>query len=927
MLKSAILQLYKQHHIKKYGELTEGQYSCWGNYDSMSIQVVTLQKDTLIISRDALGLTDMWYQLSDMLGKQDGSYSQQCIGLIYNEQDDGTLESFLVPNEYFCCACLIKLRDSYQTDVYNKLTNMIKASNKTYEPSISTSESSDDIKAYVHSICFRTMDNADAVVLIKGNSYQKIMDHVVTIIGNIEEILYTYSICGINQKYLKNEEWNPGHNLINDKIHQITSRIIANPTIDPSTLEKVFGGSGEWAQVFGNTDIVWHVNDEGLTINRAINLMRPYTDKKLTGHAVASHSHPLYGNSIYGITTEIVARHNAYNTQTTTVYSLSTPQDTTQEAQWCRNRIKFLQKRLDKNRKLKNDLLYSYYLALIQSLNTIVPYEESLFSKDLFYIVFPSLLMFHKQLDATLEKQDEIAECQNAIHQKWEALIKNLTGYLDMLDQIIYRSIHSEQTFFMVPGYCGVLYTILPKLNMMYMALLYSGIEILQGESEVYECCLYPVIDSKPSTTEIDFHLEPAERLIEIKVSQRSMFTANLMPILLLHELAHYVGTSRNRLPRALYMIHTWGALLTKMLLWNTNASNDIFQKKCLELIYEENQEDIYKYITTELIDLISKENQKRQQGERKELYFNDMFFMLVRFSNHILQDPDGMLRAKLQKKGNKLKTKICENCSQKEFLMHMHKLEDVYTALDKKTVSLLEDNETIQKLEKSMKICFKETYADIVSLYLIGFQDFPELFERYLEVFYLSEGVSFHTDSLSNEEINRVAVTAAILSSLDPCAAQCWNTLVQNKQQKYEMNKSEMNSIDYLVLYAYIYQMKMLKEENAVKGPLLEIAQTMPSETEYSIAEMKTTWDNQIHYFNHVAKNLSESNPETRQITSPRNEKHIAQERIRKLYSLLNNSGKDTRMNLQAFDEIIRWYIHIMNEKRTVYDPENVSS
>ena len=121
MIKSAILQLYKHHYIETHESLTTGQYSCWGNYDRMSLLAVTHQNNTLITSRDSLGLTDMWYQLSGIIGSQDGAYSQQCIGLIYEGTQENTLTSFLTPDEYFCCACLLKLKNSYQTNVYNKL--------------------------------------------------------------------------------------------------------------------------------------------------------------------------------------------------------------------------------------------------------------------------------------------------------------------------------------------------------------------------------------------------------------------------------------------------------------------------------------------------------------------------------------------------------------------------------------------------------------------------------------------------------------------------------------------------------------------------------------------------------------------------------------------------------------------------------------
>ena len=904
VIKTAILQLNKQHPIKDYMHSPKGQYSCWGNYDSMSIQLVDPQPNTLIVSRDTLGLTDMWYQLTTMLGNQDGSYSQQCIGLIYEGKDDDTLKSFLEPDEYFCCACLLKLKDSYQSDIYISLKAL--------------SKESFDNACYVKSIFFRTMDNADAVFLIKGNSYKKIMDLVIEISKSRTEILYTYSICGVNQNYIQNDTWEKAkHPLVNDKIQQITNRIIAKPAVDIEKLKARFGGNGEWTWVLGNTDILWNLNTQEQTIDQAINLMRIYTNHQteLSALSINSNFLPVYDNEIYGVTTEIITNYNKYKFEKSSTSSSSPP--VTPETHWCRARIQMLKKQLQKSRDEKNDMLYSYYLALIQSLTMIAPYEESSFAKDIFYIIFPSLLMFHKQLDEALNEEQNTRQTKKA-NKRWEILIKNLTNYLDMLDQIIYRSIHSEQTFFMVPGYCGVLYTILPKLSMMYMAFLYAGIEILQNETNLYECCLYPMVDSKPCTTEIDFHLQPTERLIEIKVSQRSMFVANLMPILLLHELSHYVGTSRERTYRVYCMIQPWSELLVKILLESYDTLSSPFQKECMQLIYEKNRVDVREYIAAELVVRMEK------IAMQKELYFDNVFPLLVSFSAEILEDNDHMLRTKIQRKDKELKERICKNCDHKTFTGRIHELEELYNFLNMKMHSILKTKH-IETIEENMKICFKETYADIIALYLIGFQNTPELFDRYLEAFYLSEGINFEVSNITLELVNRIAVTAVIMPTLDPYAEESWNKLVQNKLTKYTINPAEMNSVDYLVLYAHIYQAVMRNDDNAIKNSIWkEIEQTFPHETDESIAGLEMTWVGQMSYFNKVVNALLKADSNIEQSARPQahekcNSRKEAKERIRNLYTLLNYPSHSVTNGLEAFDDIIHWYKQVVDKKKII--------
>ncbi len=47
--------------------------------------------------------------------------------------------------------------------------------------------------------------------------------------------------------------------------------------------------------------------------------------------------------------------------------------------------------------------LYSYYLALLRTVNSLVQYEEFMLSADIFYLLFPSFEMFEHKLKRVLE--------------------------------------------------------------------------------------------------------------------------------------------------------------------------------------------------------------------------------------------------------------------------------------------------------------------------------------------------------------------------------------------------------------------------------------------------------------------------------------------------------------------------------------------
>lgn len=365
-------------------------------------------------------------------------------------------------------------------------------------------------------------------------------------------------------------------------------------------------------------------------------------------------------------------------------------------------------------------------------------------------------------------------------------------------------------------------------------------------------------------------------------------------------------------------MIQPWSELLVKILLESYDTLSSPFQKECMQLIYEKNRVDVREYIAAELVVRMEK------IAMQKELYFDNVFPLLVSFSAEILEDNDHMLRTKIQRKDKELKERICKNCDHKTFTDRIRELEELYNFLNRKMHSILKTKH-IETIEENMKICFKETYADIIALYLIGFQNTPELFDRYLEAFYLSEGISFEVSNITLELVNRIAVTAVIMPTLDPYAEESWNKLVQNKLTKYTNNPAEMNSVDYLVLYAHIYQAVMRNNDNAIKNSIWkEIEQTFPHETDESIAGLEMTWVGQMSYFNEVVNALLKADSNIEQSAGPQahekcNSRKEAKERIRNLYTLLNHPSHSDTNGLEAFDDIIHWYKQVVDKKKII--------
>lgn len=895
MLKSAVLTLYKQNCMKRYVGLTEGQYSCWGYYDGMGVVEVKSRKDVLIENRGVLNLMGMWYQMSEITGMQDGTYSQQSFGIFREDQTGDELNKFLAQNEVFQAACLIQLENAYKTSVYDDLKKKLEGE-----------KPSTDGCSYTNALTFRTLDNVDMIILIRGNSYRAILNRI-TDIGKNSEILYTYSVCGVDLRYWAHtsqgtEIWQPDHSLVDDDIYQITTRIVADPSVNTDLLCKMFGGEGEWSWVMGNADIEWRITENNQKIKRAIDMIGPYQGNMMSGKAVANHLNPLYGDIIYNITTEILAEKHIYimkEAHAVDAKGSSAPNS------WCRERIHILKGQLSGLRSEKNDMLYSYYSAMIQSLTMIASYEDSRFAKDIFYMVFPSLLIFYEQFDKALDRNQNTKETAKAK----STLINNLTRYLDLIDQVIGRTVHADHTFFMLPGGAGALYPISLKLCLMDLAFMYAAMEVLSDGSEKKECCLYPVINATPTTEEIDFALNPEKGLIELKISQRSMYCPQLILVLLMHEISHYQG-ERLREQRADRMGRVISYVLTEAILGIMDGVNKE-QEKYLNIIFRENYNDIQYYIQEMLEEkMYNQWLRMKQSNKNARLYFRYTCDFIIKASHEIMADKDGVLRGKIQKKSPALKELLGKGTKnqRKEFFERVNELEELYEKIESRLITLTDDLE--KTIREALKTGFKETFADVVALYLIGFQKGSDLWKEYIEAFKLSEGRDIKEGEIDLNLINRVAVVVFTLSEFSGEAKECWKDWMSKCKSVFDHDRKKADFITVLSVYANTYSAFMTGTEDKTD---IEIAGEMPLEQNAVIMNISAMWSEQVNYLKEVISELSARLKPTE--LSENQQKAL--KRIRELYGMFHEKAYCENVNFKAMDDLITWYKELVDQKK----------
>lgn len=768
-----ILTLYKQHYLQRYNNPVAAEYSCWGYYDCMEVwEIADSTGNRLLPGNGNKNLTDMWYRMADGITAQDGRYGQQMISLLRYEEEGNTGWAtdgqFWETKEIFLCVCMLQLNRR----------------NRDYDGIIEDIEKKADITCengiVLKGIAYRTLDNADLVVFLKGNSYKEI-SMMIESLGNIPEVQYTHSICGVNQNYLDKLRKNnfdfshcygTQHALHNDKIEEIQLDIVANSHLKAKKFIDKMKLTARYSNITGHVDITAII--EGKDIEGAIKLLQD-------GEEGITHTNPEFGKSIYNINTTLrvgkdeneASLENCEDLENADEDGRKIERDIDWVGNWCEKNIEKLKSMLPEIIDKQNEMLYSYYQAMIQSLNVIAQYEESSFSKDLFYIVYPAMSLFYQQFYKRMEliKNDDMVNWPN---QKIQTFDESIRLFIDAVDSIIYRSIHTTQNFLMVPGYCGVLYDIPTKLFLMYAACAKEIMNMLNDSYNKYECCLSPVVNSRPNTRIIDLGIDSQDRLILIKLSQRYLFMPRTLLIILGHEIAHYVGNmTRQRALRTQMMVRMTAYAAAEEIF---NFSQHMYQQYGF-LIEKMSQvkENVQVYLTKEIQLILKKRLEK--YGDDKKYHFSVIKKELIWVCYEIIRDSTGKLNDILCSLEGELSTIDYRDYDSLRIL---------YDDIRQRVIRMKFDD-IIKNIIEILLNSLKEGYSDIAAVLLFNLD---KDWKYYLENFIVSEGMTVKKESIDTIVINRISMVVNALcqaDGTDGVRKRKWDDLVRMEKDKQD--------------------------------------------------------------------------------------------------------------------------------------------
>lgn len=719
-----ILTLFKQHYLNGYPKNLDCEYSCLGYYDGMDIVDVEEGDSQLFVEKSNSMISNIWYQIAKKVRNMNGKYSQQNIG-IFRKADARESEFWdKKKRKIFMSVCFVQLKKWEQAQM---ITEEIEKS--------SSSE--------VEIIVYNTFDNADLVVFFQGNSYKQLLDRIAAWEMS-EEFAYIHSINGVLEKSLYNAQEHggdivdcAGNPLINDAVCELQMDIVATEKDFERKLWSLFSRwnadlSSRWNREsalknyhditcshvsgHGNYTFLWRNTD----MQSVLYLFLP--------EGIGTHRNGLFGKAIYNMETQIRLKQETINVEEESVRkyieeTIAKKMDDTNITSWCSVQIDKYVRYMDNSWSVQDEGFYSYCRAMIQTLNMLAQFEKFELSNRIFHIIYPAFQLFSEQLD-------EVYNPQNT-----EQIRETIKDFSEAVNTIVYHAIHTDQIFLMIPGYSGTSFSIPTKLSLFYLWYLERISKILNDDHYKYQFFLTPVMETRPYTNTIEFGLPPEDRLISVKVSQRSLYMPRMLLIILTHETAHYVGqTYRNRKSRLEYIIRTLAYLIAE----------GIYPHFQLETQGEINKQiDLISYIMQAIKRYLDLHLKGNSSADKYHVSYVKPF--LKEACLLVLADENREISNILRQE-----TECVQTFSER--LANMEVVQKKADSGDKRRVQLLGDERFLEIVEQLIGL-YQEIFADIVAKELLQFDQ-----EDYNIAFDISEGCKI-TNTDRHEAVRKKVV------------------------------------------------------------------------------------------------------------------------------------------------------------------------
>lgn len=515
-------------------------------------------------------------------------------------------------------------------------------------------------------------------------------------------------------------------------------------------------------RTFGNADFIFAFSDKSKNeLKERLNKIKEMNlkSKERTGKKIFFSNYYLYGecrfkeNGIFRIENYEVDDGGGCQTHGVPEYA------------WCKHTMEQIcEKILDSKNKL-NKKMMAYYQGLGQIVNIITQYEQPEIYKDLFFMFFPPIQLFMKQLE---NAEKEIKACASEEGAKAEAKIKNeakntkyfkmhkvevaISEFIDSMEVLLHHMGHSCRDILSDAGRGGIPYDIPIRLCLMYTAYLHVLTRLINDEAYEFEYCLAPLTYSRPGTIYLDFGLPPGDRLIRVQISKHMMFMPRTLLIILAHEASHYVSSvPRARKLRAECLVKVANLAVVHYLL-----PPDILQK-----LYIAESEELNQYLDklrSRIYDFMDERlwnNWDKKDEDDKIFYLDDFSEDLKRKSMVLLEGEDQLLTWYLEYVDLDTVETLRGEEKRKDLFRAILSIQD-YVKVQR---MLLWNKKPLNAFMESIERNLKEVYADLSAILLLDLTP-----ENFLESYIISESYVPDEDVITPELINRIAMVKYVL-------------------------------------------------------------------------------------------------------------------------------------------------------------------
>lgn len=471
----------------------------------------------------------------------------------------------------------------------------------------------------------------------------------------------------------------------------------------------------------------------------------------------------------------------------------------------CRSLMEEVYCKIQECKNDKDKKWMAYYQMLYQLLNFLCQFEKKTNSRELFYIIYPSIHLFLKQLDKG--KSKKFANVKSKYESR-KTIERSVTEFIDSMENMIHHIGTSCANILNIGGRNGLPYDIPIKLCMLYLAEVHAITKIMNDAPYEYQFCISPIAYSRPTTKIYDFGLEAEDRLINISIARHELYSPRESFIILSHEVSHYVGSYRCRRKRAECYAEVCAAYLTEMLIPERKIMSQIssisrFTEEEKETIHDDiisRKEKVYGYFQEGIHGELKSKNTK----EKHKYHFKK-----------VNEDMRGIVRKLICDKSNILllySNEINEDMRQKILSEQGGKFDDVCRLeqefFEENKIKILGERNFFENFNQVQRI-FKEIYADVCSILLLNVD-----YVDYLESYLISESYILDKDTLNNIQINRVAVVRYVLEQEDIG----WEGKIEH------IGNNELNNNIYLLelhrrVNEYLSGYKDVKLENQRQG------------------------------------------------------------------------------------------------------------